>query len=537
MHGQSYNHSSATMRMDDFETAKQCFLEGLHLLEANNFQAAEIKFARSLELIPDRVSTLNNLSATKIKLKQFAEAEQFALKAIALEDKSPEAWSNLGTALTAMERQEEALQVCDRALNSNPSYARVWLTKATTLLKLKRYDEALLACDHALKLDSSQSEIFYTKSLILKELARPDEAQKAYLTSLAMRVVSSPVFIADRRATQKADALIISPDSCLDDSLKSFETLHLECPNFPSQLARLLQEDFHFTFVFKGDAISPLARKQIPQPNFVINNCTNSVVVLSDGDLSGFIELVDSFGVPVVNHPTKVVQTARDATAKLLDNIPGVLVPKIMRFSSLGKTSEQLAHEIEDQFDYPLITRTLFAQEGKGMTKVDSRDALAEALSSGLPEKFFVTEFVDTRGGDEFYRKIRAAVVKDEIVIGRVDFSDHWNVRGRKSEKRVPFYLENAYLLDEEKRICKDPEAGLGRSAIQALRAIRDRIPLDVFGIDFDVDADGLLVFYEANATMNLFSTAQKEVPNPKEPEDHLKLAFQRYFTSLVARR
>ncbi len=102
---------------------------------------------------------------------------------------------------------------------------------------------------------------------------------------------------------------------------------------------------------------------------------------------------------------------------------------------------------------------------------------------------------------------------------------------------RVPFYLENAYLLDEEKRICKDPEAGLGRSAIQSLRAIRDRIPLDVFGLDFDVDADGLLVFYEANATMNLFSTARKEVPNPKEADDCLKLAFQRYFTSLVARR
>jgi len=100
----------------------------------------------------------------------------------------------------------------------------------------------------------------------------------------------------------------------------------------------------------------------------------------------------------------------------------------------------------------------------------------------------------------------------------------------------VAFYLSNAHLLDEEKRICDDPEGQLGRSTTRALRTIRDRIPLDVFGIDFDVDAEGRLVFYEANATMNLFSTARKEVPNPKEAGDRLKAAFQRYFMSLATR-
>jgi hypothetical protein len=109
-------------------------------------------------------------------------------------------------------------------------------------------------------------------------------------------------------------------------------------------------------------------------------------------------------------------------------------------------------------------------------------------------------------------------------------------VHGRKAESRVPFYLKHPHVLDEEKRIINDPDAQLGQPAMQALRAIRERIPMDMFGIDFAVDADGLLIFYEANATMNLFSTAQKVVPNPKEADDSLKLAFQRYFTTLAAR-
>jgi len=523
--------------MNDFETAKQFFFEGLRLLEANNLPAAEKQFARSLELIPERVSTLNNLSAIKIKLGKFVEAEQFALKAIALDDKSPEAWSNLGIALAATGRLEEALQTCDRALNCNPSYAMAWLAKAVTLRGLTRYDEALRACDQALELDSSKYEVSYNKSLILKELDRLDEAQTLYRKSLDMRVASSPVFIGERCATQKADALIINPNPDADDSFRSFEALNRFCVNFPGQLGDHLHEDFHFTYVFVGDAIRPPARKQIPQPDFVINNHVNGEVVLSEGNLARLNELVESFGVPVVNHPAKAVPTTRDLSAKLLHDIPGVVAPKTMRFSGAGKTSQELVHEIEVQYDYPLITRTLTSQEGKGMTKVDSRDALVEVLFAGCPETFFVTQFVDSRGGKEFFRKIRAAIVKDEIIFVRVDYDIHWKIYARKSDERVAFYLDNAYLLEEEKRICNDPEAVMGRSAIRALRAIRDRISLDVFGIDFDVDANGLLVFYEANATMNLFSTARKEVPYPKEADDRLKLAFQRYFTSLVAGR
>ena len=105
--------------MNDFETAKLLFIEGLQLLETNNLEGAEIRLTRCLELVPDRVSTLNNLSAVKLKLKKFAEAEQFARKAVALEAKSPEAWSNLGLALTATERHEEALQAFDQVLDGN----------------------------------------------------------------------------------------------------------------------------------------------------------------------------------------------------------------------------------------------------------------------------------------------------------------------------------------------------------------------------------------------------------------------------------
>ncbi|MDB6059450.1 MAG: hypothetical protein JWO95_3294 [Verrucomicrobiales bacterium] len=521
--------------MNDFETAKQFFLQGLQSVEANDLASAEAMFTRSLEILPERVSTLNNLSAVKIKLGKFSEAETFARKAISIEADSPEAWSNIGLALTATDRHEEALDACDRALKSNPSDIMAWLAKIVTLRALNRFNDALLACDEALKLDPKRHEVLYNKSLALKELERPEEAQQVYQQALNARVALSPVFIGDRCETQKGAALIVNRSLAVDDSFRSFDSLSRNCQNYPGQLSLHLNEDFQFNSIFFTDSIQPSTRTKIPKPDFIINNHVDAELLASLGQLPALTEFIDSFGVPVVNHPAKAVQTGREDAAKFYGDIPGVIVPKTMRFSSQAKTRQALAREIEDQFTFPIITRTVTGHEGVGMSKVDSHDSLMKVLSAGdCPDNLFVTQFIDTRGNNPHYRKVRAAGVGDEIIVLRADFSDNWNVHGRKKPKRWAFYKENPHLLEEEKRICHDSEATLGRTAVDALRAIRERHPLDIFGIDFDVDGDGRLIFYEANAAMNLFSTAPKEIPNPKEAGDRLKMAVQRYFASLV---
>jgi tetratricopeptide (TPR) repeat protein len=523
---------------NNFEAAKQFFFEGLHSLQSNNLQAAETQFARSLEFIPERVSTLNNLSTVKIRLSKFGEAEHLARQAVGLDAKSSEGWSNLATALMASERQEEALDACERALKCNAAYAMAWLAKSIAFRKLERLDEAQMACDEALRLEPGKYEFLYQKSLVLKELGQMEEARRVYWTALETRVETSPIFVGERCATQKAEVLILTrnPDIS-DDSFESFENLNRFCTNFPGQLGSHLYEDFHFNYVFIGDALKPEIRKQIPQPNIVLNNDVNGHVLVSEGRLARLNELVDSFGVAVVNHPSKAVATIRDLAARSLKGIDKVKVPRTTRFSRDRKSVEKMAEDIEAQYAYPLITRALGSQEGKGMIKVDSHDALLKVLLAvDCPENFFVTEFVDCRERDEIFRKIRAAVVGNEIILMRVDYDTFWNVHGRKNKKRVPFYLERPHLLDEEKRICGDPDAALGPSVMQSLRAIRERIPLDVFGIDFAVDAQGTVIFYEANATMNLFSTAPKEVANPKESGERLNHAFQSYFVSLLGK-
>ena len=520
--------------MDNFESAKKSFFEGLGLLEASNYQGAETQFAKALELIPDRVSTLNNLTTVKLRLNKLPEAEALARKTVVVAEKSPEAWSNLAIVLAATDRRPEALQAVDRALQCNSAYGDAWLIKSTILLELNRFDEALAACELALKLTPNKYEFLHAKSLALKELNRLEEAQATYQNALNQRVARSPFFPGERRTTQKAEVLILNRNPDNDASFRSFESMLRFCENYPGQLADHLQDQFHFTYVFAAGASNPEARRQIPQPDVVINNDVNAELILARGNLAVMNELVDSFEAPVVNHPTKAVQTTRDISVKLLEGIPGLVVPKTRRFNSAGKTSEEMVREIEQQYDYPLITRSLNMQNGKGMTKVDSREDLVKTLSIDFPESFFVTKFVDCRGGKPYYRKLRAAVVRDEMVIVRVDYGPDWIVHGRRKESVAAYYVANPHLLEEEKLICHDPEKHLGNPTLEALWAIRKRIPLDVFGIDFGVDADGKVIFYEANATMNLFSTAHKTAPNPKEAEDRFKEVLSRYLTSLA---
>jgi tetratricopeptide (TPR) repeat protein len=65
--------------MQDSETleqAKSLFLNGLEKLNGSNFTGAEIDFQLSLKFMPNRLSTLINLSIVLIKLKKFEDAEK-----------------------------------------------------------------------------------------------------------------------------------------------------------------------------------------------------------------------------------------------------------------------------------------------------------------------------------------------------------------------------------------------------------------------------------------------------------------------------
>lgn len=139
--------------MSNFELAKNFFLEGLSHLENRRYEDAETKLRRSLELLPDGVSTLTNLSAALIRLRKFSEAEQYLLRIIELDPAAAEAWLNLGLIeVHTTNNSRRALEFFDRALAAYPDYAEAWVNRGSVLRRLYLVDQASECFDRAIQI-------------------------------------------------------------------------------------------------------------------------------------------------------------------------------------------------------------------------------------------------------------------------------------------------------------------------------------------------------------------------------------------------
>ena len=245
---------------EPFETAKDLFFEGVHCFEAGRYLDAEAKFQASLALLPGRVSTLNNLAATQIKLARpqaaldalehvlaaepgNAEAwcqrgialcdlarhdEALACfdKSLALDGGNPLAWYLLGDTLFILRRRADALRAFERLLQLQPDRADAWFRHGQSLQALDRHGEALASYDKALALDPRHAQAWSNRGGILKDLKRFDEAAASFEKALALGANAEVdgFFLASLRG-QQAPASAPRPyvESLFDEYADQFE--------------------------------------------------------------------------------------------------------------------------------------------------------------------------------------------------------------------------------------------------------------------------------------------------------------------------
>jgi hypothetical protein len=274
--------------------------------------------------------------------------------------------------------------------------------------------------------------------------------------------------------------------------------------NFPAQIANRLSDRFNFISAFP-DALE--ARKAAPRPQLVLNNIVNAELLSGAGgenlkrDVSEFVE---SFGAPILNHPIRAAQATRQRMAFSLKGLKDVVAPNTMRFIARKSDIDFQVDALRTQLKYPLIIRTTTAQSGAAMVKLDGPTELRSELLMRDGREVYAHAFVENRGDFGLYRKFRAGIVGEKIIPFWVDFSDDWKVGGRLAPARKAFYRKRRFLREVERELMTVPNSVLTDHVLSALADIRERAPLDIFGIDFDVTADGKVLFFEANATMLL---------------------------------
>lgn len=198
----------------------------------------------------------------------------------------------------------------------------------------------------------------------------------------------------------------------------------------------------------------------------------------------------------VINRPEAVLRSTRDQVAKRLEGLEGLRVPKVLRLRN-PKPGAASAAAARAGMHFPVIARMAGTHTGKIIGLVDDAQGL-DAACAGRGE-FILIEFVDFRSDDGLYRKYRLWSFGPGTVFKHVIISDDWNVH-HKDRNRVMSHRPG--LIEEEVRLFARPEGALPAIVHGVFEAIRSRIGLDFFGMDFGIDQQGQTVLFEANATM-----------------------------------
>jgi len=197
-----------------------------------------------------------------------------------------------------------------------------------------------------------------------------------------------------------------------------------------------------------------------------------------------------------INAPAAVLDSNRVGNATRMAAIPGLRTPRTLEMTRAEIPAAPLS--------FPILLRSPGFHTGEHFERVNRREELDAALASLPGERILTIEYIDTRGSDRLFRKYRALIVGDRLYPIHLARSRDW---------KVHYFSSQASGDREERAFLTDMQAVLGARAYAALDEVRKTLALDYGGIDFTIAANGELVLFEANATMNLFAPGPDALP------------------------
>ena len=228
---------------------------------------------------------------------------------------------------------------------------------------------------------------------------------------------------------------------------------------------------------------------------------------------------------PMLNNPACLPSLARDKLPRLLGGVPGLCCPAAAtvdapRLRALGDDPGWLS-SILPGAAFPLLVRPAGSHAGAGLERVDRPEQLA-GLAERAPALSTITQYMDYRSPDGFYRKYRIALIDRRPFLCHLAISDHWMVH----------YL-NAGMTESASKRAIEAEAmasfdtGFARRHAGSLHAICDELDFDVFSVDCGELPDGRLILFEADTAAIIHAMDAPELFPYKRPQmDHVFGAF-----------
>jgi Tfp pilus assembly protein PilF/SAM-dependent methyltransferase len=177
--------------MSALEQAKAVFLQALEHHARERLPEAEALYRQALQLAPDRVSVLFNLSIILMRTGRTHEARQRAERALQLDPSCTEALSILAELQRERQGPEQALAEVERGLQQWPDEPDLLLQRSALLADLGRFPEALAASAVALSRRPGHAPALTHQALLNAAVGNTDAA----LNELRVLLQTDPQYL------------------------------------------------------------------------------------------------------------------------------------------------------------------------------------------------------------------------------------------------------------------------------------------------------------------------------------------------------
>ena len=455
------------LRPDDAQA--HLLMGGIHQT-LDNLHEAMGSCRAALRARPDMGEALLRLAMVLTDLGRPAEAIEACRKLLDTEPDHAPALCVLGGALARNRQAPDALDAYVRCLRLKPDYVAAQHQLGVLLRDMGQHAMAATCLQAAIDLKPDHVGSYVELGNVLQSLGRADEALACFVRAQALQPLS------------RVPAAVAEPD---------FSILVLIAPgagNTPySYLIGKSAYESHVYALLPGRA-----------PDLALLRSHGDIVVnlISDVDqgrdiLSGCVDLVGGLQKPIVNHPHKVMATGREVIAQRLAGIPHCRMPRTMR----GSRRDVAA--LAATFGFPLLLRTPGTHGGDAFEKIDAPAGIDAFLAQHPGEEFYLTEFVDYRSPDGFFRKYRLMLVDGAVLPYHLAIADQWKIHHFRTEMD-----RHRWMQQEEETFLDRPADVFGPAHEAALHEIARIVGLELFGVDCSLDRDGNLLIFEVNASM-----------------------------------
>lgn len=225
----------------------------------------------------------------------------------------------------------------------------------------------------------------------------------------------------------------------------------------------------------------------------------------------------------VINQPLAVLKTGRVCNAERLRGLPNVVVPRMATLPRRLLTGSEAPTAIASRrFSFPFLLRAPGFHTGRHFVRVENLQSLAAAVTEFPGDDVCLIEQLDARGGEGLFRKCRIMIVDRQLYPLHLAISRNWKVHYFTANM-----ADSAEHRLQEAEFLENMASVVGQRGIAALERINATLDLDYGGIDFAVNAQGDILFFEANATMVMIPLT------PDEKWAYRRPAFENVFSAV----